>query len=684
MPRPVCTPALANVLQKVFEEAPNLNSVLRVLEDHLKGSNGVDFAELRAESALLSQKLGSPLDLTPLLAPRKRDNAPFQGDVALDVASFETQDHRGKSRDADLFMKQHDSQKSMLSKVSDANGVNYMSHAKSEGEKTNRSDAFLTNDLEREYSLGSNHFFTMRKAWRQDGTSSRPSHMHTATIKIRTSVSFTTADDRSTPGNPLMWLHPHQKLKMTWNVICLFAIMYDIVMVPASAFELPDYRALDAIEWGLTILWSLDIFVTLRTGCLEGEHLVTNQWRILVNYAQTWMIMDVTVVTLEWMARLSDANTGFGSILRTSRVFRSMRVMRLLRLGKLKILVSLIEDQINSGFLEMLFKVSKLCLAFLVAVHGVTCCWYAIGDSARDGWQSYYGPTILGPRDFYFWYFASFRWTMAQINGRTEMDERRNVTEMAYTCVVAVLFAVVFMAFFISCVTTAMMELGSMAKNTKRQEVKDFLSGSHLSMRLNLAINQHVKENTQNTENPLAQEERIMKLLPKALGNDLRYELLTPIMVKNHFFAEIKSAHPSTMRTICDAATTHIPAAMWEVVFDRGDACTRMLWVDQGVLMYSDGVAEWSPETNTDSVPGEALRKGTYISEAALWVEWNNHGRLVAGCQSSLVAVDATSFSDCLVAYKEAFNRSLQYAQQFIIELQNMEILTDIVKVERD
>jgi hypothetical protein len=210
------------------------------------------------------------------------------------------------------------------------------------------------------------------------------------------------------------------------------------------------------------------------------------------------------------------------------------------------------------------------------------------------------------------------------------MDERRTVMELGYTCIVAVAFAVVFMALFLSSITTSMMELSNLTRNkyARQSEVKEFLAGYKIPMRLNLAIKLYVKENQQNTVNQAQQqEERVMSLLPKTLVNDLRYELRTPIMLKNHFFAEINSAYPRVMRTICTAATTYIPVALWEVVFDRGDACTRMLWVDQGVLMYSDGTDEWSPEHNSDTVPGEALRKGTYVSEPALWIEWNNHGR---------------------------------------------------------
>merc|ERR1712013_511180 len=108
---------------------------------------------------------------------------------------------------------------------------------------------------------------------------------------------------------------------------------------------------------------------------------------------------------------------------------------------------SVIEDQVTSSIMILSLSLLKMTTALLAMVHVLACVWYFIGDSTRFGWTSYFGVSSYGNgtvRNVIYWYFASSRCTLAQINGRTDMDDRCTFVEMAYTCAVAVGFAVVF------------------------------------------------------------------------------------------------------------------------------------------------------------------------------------------------------------------------------------------------
>jgi hypothetical protein len=358
-------------------------------------------------------------------------------------------------------------------------------------------------------------------------------------------------------------------------------------------------------------------------------------------------------------------------------------------MGKLKVLVTLIEEQINSSLLEMVFAVLKLIFLFLIAAHTITCGWYAIGTHDAEGWTSYYAPTKTGPRDFMFWYFASCRWTLAQINGRTDMDERRNVVELGYTCVVATLFAVVFMALFISTITTTMMELSNAAssKFSAQREVKEFVHLHKISTRLGLAIRRHVKE-AMNMEDAQQQENRITGLLPRSLGNDLMYEVRTPLLNRNSFFHGFNREYPRIMRMVCFSAIQFMPVARWEVVFEKGDICSRMLFVDAGVMIYLSGPELENSEDEPNAMVevadgiGDVLRKGMFISEPALWCEWQNQGRLAATRHCTLLSVDADKFADQICKHKDAQAWSVMYAKHLVQELRELATLSDLVKLE--
>lgn len=485
-------------------------------------------------------------------------------------------------------------------------------------------------------------------------------------------------------GRPHLILHPHGAVRMFWNLLCLLAIAYDIIMVPLEAFPLGTHRVVDIVEWFLTILWTTDMFVSFRTAFFIGSTLETGWKQIGRNYLRTWFVVDLTIITLEWMARLSDAATGFGSILRTSRVFRTLRCIRLLRLGKLKGLLSVVEDQINSGLASLAFGLLKLVIILGIMVHAITCIWYAVGDGQPDGWVTYYAPSITGPRDVFFWYFASSRWTLAQINGRTDMDERRNIVELGYTCLIAIGFAVVFMALFISSITTTMMELSSIAENkfNTHRMVGEYMAGNYVSHRLACIVKRHIKE-LQGVEDESLKENKIMSLLPRQMANDLLYEVRSPTLSRNEFFYHLKEEYPRTLRHVCHKAVRAVPAHRWEVVFDKGDACSRMLFIDKGEMMYSETNIHWKPDfADLDNgPPGESLRRGAWVSEAALWIEWRNQGKLTAGCHSVLLSTEFEEFSGVMHEYKDAYVRAVTYAVKLIGELSKLEKLSDMISL---
>jgi len=488
-------------------------------------------------------------------------------------------------------------------------------------------------------------------------------------------------------GRRPLILHPHGGVRMSWNMLCLLAICYDIVFVPLEAFDLEAHILMDIVEWFLTILWTADMLVTLRTAYFVGSTLETSSITIALNYAKTWLFLDLTIITMEWLARLSDAATGFGSILRTSRVFRTLRCVRLLRLGKLKGLLSVVEDQINSGLASLVFSLLKLVMFLVVMVHAITCVWYAVGDSSADGWVSYYAPTFTGHKGFFYWYFASSRWTLAQINGRTDMDERRNVIELGVTCIVAVGFAVVFMALFISSITTTMMELSSIAENkfNTQRMVGEYMADNYVSARLVGSVKRHIKE-LQGVEDTAAKEIKILAMLPRQMANDLLYEVRSPTLSRNGFFENLNMDFPRVVRHVCHKAVSVVTAHRWEVVFDKGDACSRMLFVDKGEIMYSEGFIKWQPDFRDLDIgpPGEALRRGAWVSEAALWIEWRNQGKLTAAAHSSLLALESSDFAVVMQEYKDAYTRAVLYAGKFVQELMKLEKVSDMISTEKN
>merc|ERR1712217_427774 len=96
----------------------------------------------------------------------------------------------------------------------------------------------------------------------------------------------------------------------------------------------------------------------------------------------------------------------------------------------------------------------------------------------------------------------------------------------------------------------------------------------------------------------------------------------------------------------------------------------------------SDVFEEVSAKSSDGESKGEALKPNMWVSEAGIWVKWENQGRLVALCRSILLALDAKGFEQVLCEYTGAYASSILYAKEFIRVLQSMNQLTDMLRID--
>jgi hypothetical protein len=160
----------------------------------------------------------------------------------------------------------------------------------------------------------------------------------------------------------------------------------------------------------------------------------------------------------------------------------------------------------------------------------------------------------------------------------------------------------------------------------------------------------------------------------------------SPVLMKHSLYCSIASASPAAVRHLCRAAVRPVSATNGEVVFEKGDACSRVLLVYEGSLMYGqpwgtsselkcdddgDSVsAEVAPEHRPPNVQcGEVVEAGASLSEPALFVNWVNRGRLVADSLSYMYSLEVTEFSQVIVKHFDAYASVVLYARKFVREL---------------
>jgi len=498
-------------------------------------------------------------------------------------------------------------------------------------------------------------------------------------MKTRMSRGF--SDDANPPA--ICILFPTGRRKVMWSFIGVLLIMYDVIMMPLSAFSLERNIAMKIVEYVCASFWGMDIVVTFRTAFFVGPHLETRGSLIAANYAKTWLCADLIMVATDILGLVENIIVG-SSVVRSTRALRVVRSLRILRLVKIQAFLLQVEEHVNSNVLILVFTLFRMIFLLLIAVHTSSCGWYAIGESSPNGWTAHFTTESHG---FIFWYFASSRWMLAQLNGKTDTDVDRTAVEMAYTCVVAIIFAVVVMAVFISNITKTLMEIATISEGKTRMHrlVQVYLKNHGVHGEIASKVRHHVAEAVQeNRQKEWDIESKVVKLLPLQLQKELLYVIRSPILKVHPLFNHTKKDAPQAMRQICYRAVHPALVQRGEIVFDAGDACHQMFFIAAGHFRYmrertSPG-SSFEDLTN-DVMHVETLGKGMWICEPSLWVQWINQGQLESASESVLLEIEADDFAKAIDHYKEAKDIAAEYCQLFICALMQKEELSDIVEV---
>jgi hypothetical protein len=483
-----------------------------------------------------------------------------------------------------------------------------------------------------------------------------------------------------TQGAPTCILHPKSKRRLAWDLLGMFFITFDIITLPLLAFDIHTVGG-ELFEWFVSGYWTMDILVTLRTGYYRGPTLIMTPTKIIKNYVQGWMFMDVAVVTTDWAVRILTSVDGLNAA-RLYR-FRVLRIPRMLRSLKMSSFMARFESELSSSILLLCVGGAKITICLCLVVHLFACMWHFLGSLSQEGWVHKEG---FVSADFVKLYMQSARWTLAQINGRTDQESGRTVLEMAFTCACAT-FTILFMSFFISAVTTIFMEIHQeYSVASKYTNVfKRYRERRSISRRVVFFAKEHIKSRQQ-IQIDQEEEQCVMDLLPKQLKSDLLYEVRAPILLHHPFFQELRTSSRSRagFREICSHATKTVRNVRAEIVFVKRETCNRMLFVEAGSLHYKhNGTYQHAmtgfaseDETNLikkttsiqsliDDVPGsEELKPVTWLCEPALWIHWKTCGELLSLTYTTLITIEAKEFAEVVMHFPAMFVICAAYARK--------------------
>jgi hypothetical protein len=464
-------------------------------------------------------------------------------------------------------------------------------------------------------------------------------------------------------------LHPHSQRRIVWDFCSLFLVVYDMIMIPMSMFDMPENLFLSFMEWTTRLFWSLDMGLSTRTAVIMKDGSVNFEfWFILKKYFKTWFALDVLIVSTDWFEVVLQNADGAGALGRLSRIFRVARIVRLLRLMRLQQVMRTISERIQSDKLSFGMSIIRLTLAVMGFTHLSACVWWRIGarwipETVDRTWASKGGYRDMPFEDQYL---ASLLWAFGNFSGIIDLEVwPTDKLERIYAAFIG-LVAFMSTAILLAILTSNLTQLHIIGGSQSRQlaTLRKFLKQNSISSALALRISRSAQHAISGDLTQDAVE--LLPVVSEPLRVEMHFEMYSVVMRNHPFLADYIQESPQVMRRVCHYATSTLLLSSTDVVFSQGEAPSdpKMYIVCKGILDYSS-----LPSKGLDGPVNERQ----CIAEAVLWTRWTYRGTLTATCDAKLAALDATAFQDIVVRFKESggFDPKV-YAADFVAHLNSL------------
>lgn len=401
--------------------------------------------------------------------------------------------------------------------------------------------------------------------------------------------------------------------------------------------------------------------MSLITGFIMKDGFIEMRVRkIAARYARGWFVLDVIIVSIDWIQVLIESamGVGYARIGKSARAFRIVRVVRLLRIIRILDALKGLTERFLSETLVILADMAKIVLTMVFLSHFLACLWFTVSDEQTDTdktWVKYFGYENAG---IPFTYTTALHWSLLQFAGGTDEIYPRNLGERIYA-VVTFIFGFIMASMFVSRLTSSMTRLHMIAGKQSQQvaTLRRFLRSNNVSHRLSLRIQRNAVFTMQERQRfmPEAQVE-LLEAVSKPLHVELHFEMYSPVLACHPFFNAYIAERPYIMRSVCHEAVVVMAFATGDVLFDVGE--TRD---DAKMYIAMEGMFEYF---RVDGATVE-ISPVTWVSEASLWICWMHHGTLSARTNSRVAVLDAKNFANIVSQFQHPGFDPKRYAVEF-------------------
>ncbi|KDO21161.1 hypothetical protein SPRG_21220 [Saprolegnia parasitica CBS 223.65] len=397
--------------------------------------------------------------------------------------------------------------------------------------------------------------------------------------------------------------HPHGKVRLRWDVMCIVLIFYNAIIIPfQAAFQADGSGSVfdSEVNYVIDTIFGLDILSNFVTGVdIKGK--VHFQLQVIAKrYVLSWFLVDF-LSTFPFTAVVSGSDPTIRRALKLFRLIRLLRLFRMLRILNRLQHALLIRSTISSLF--------RYCLTVVFISHWFACFffWVSYQDSMFEmpPINTWLKEKNLLHETMWDQYVAALYWavmTLATVGYGDVSGISPN--ERCFTIFAMFAGAGIF-AYGITNIVSLVSSLTAheTAFREKMDEINEYMAARDLPRPLRIEIREFFQNARKSKENDMLQEQELLNELSAMLRSKIALAINDHFLWKFPFF---KGSDPNfimdlalSMRLICFAP--------FEDVCVEGELGHEMFFVFRGAV-----------EVLKDNVQITVLGENQYFGEMAI------------------------------------------------------------------
>jgi len=512
--------------------------------------------------------------------------------------------------------------------------------------------------------------------------------------------SMTSEDANEMIGNVKegIWKHligsPTSPRRMIWDALGGVMILWDIVALPLMVFQEVDGLFMDVLGMIGLMYWTMNVGNTLTSGYLQNGVLVMSPWLIFKRYLSRTIFLDLVTLVPDWVVTIvSVFSTGSDfQEARLLRALRAFRLTRLVRIVKLRWLMEVVRDYLDSEYASIMFEISKMMGLLLVINHVLACAWYGFSLVGIElGWNTWSADNVLNygkdmEHQEYSWvydYLTCLHWSLCQFTPASMEVQPANPLERGFAAL-TVLFALIVFSYIVGSITGSLTQLRMMSETITRETLKlrRFLRRNAVPIGLSLRIRRFVEFELKRRQQPVNQQSvGCLAVLSEQLQTELSFALVQPTLNTHGLFESLmKTSGGSLLLEKASQFFEKKTLAMDDWEFLPYTPATSMRFLLAGQLRYVRTFG-FAVEENVDEAIIDPGRQ--WISEAVMWLnDWEYVGELSATIESHLLLISPRCILSLIDLYPASHRSLKNYANEFVMWIGGLtpEEMTDVLE----